>query len=393
MKLGEIFIQQGVIDQKQLDEALHAQLIYGGHLGTCLIELGVIDEEQLGRVLADSFGLPYASVDRFQNIPPNVIKTIPGRVVEKFYAVPFEQNGKTLSVAMVDPKNLPTLDELAFASGCKIDPWVSPEVRIMQAMERYYDIVRRSRYITVCRELDRGWNNRKARKEGEAGQLEPRTAPPAGGPTSRPALPVSRAAVPAAAAAAVASVPEPSGPAPLHSVPPINWAAEKNEVPRNPDDRVSDALCAAENVDALADTILDHVSQTLERCILFTVKGTTAVMWGSRGIGVDRDRARSVSFPIISEPIFQLIMGEGFYRGPVPREPKYQKFYDTMEMGLASEILIVPVHLEDRLVALFYGDCGSGFGLQGEAEDYRRLFRKLAIALQLVILKRKIRSL
>src|SRR5262245_19131447 len=55
---------------------------------------------------------------------------------------------------MIDPRNLPALDELSFAAGTRIVPWISPEARIFQVMERYYDIPRRQRYIAVCQDLD-----------------------------------------------------------------------------------------------------------------------------------------------------------------------------------------------------------------------------------------------
>ena len=69
MRLGESLIQRGFITESQLKEALHAQLIYGGHLGTCLIELGYVNERQIGHVLADLFDVPYASVEMFEEIP------------------------------------------------------------------------------------------------------------------------------------------------------------------------------------------------------------------------------------------------------------------------------------------------------------------------------------
>jgi hypothetical protein len=39
MKLGERFIQQGLLTPARLESALKAQLIFGGHLGTVLLEL------------------------------------------------------------------------------------------------------------------------------------------------------------------------------------------------------------------------------------------------------------------------------------------------------------------------------------------------------------------
>ena len=42
MLLGEMLVNRGLIGPQELDEALSAQLIYGGTLGTCLILVGVL---------------------------------------------------------------------------------------------------------------------------------------------------------------------------------------------------------------------------------------------------------------------------------------------------------------------------------------------------------------
>ena len=47
IKLGELLLQHKLITQHQLQEALHAQTIFGGKLGTNLVELGYINEMDL----------------------------------------------------------------------------------------------------------------------------------------------------------------------------------------------------------------------------------------------------------------------------------------------------------------------------------------------------------
>lgn len=154
MRLGEYFIQKGIITKPQLEQALRAQLIFGGHLGTCLMEMGLVDEQLLGESLASIFGVRYAPPGLFADIPRSVIESMTQRLVEKYHAVPFERTNRMLHLAMIDPKNLPALDEISFATACKIEPWVAPEARIYQVMERYYDIPRRQRYIAVCQDMD-----------------------------------------------------------------------------------------------------------------------------------------------------------------------------------------------------------------------------------------------
>ncbi|HET6278736.1 MAG TPA: hypothetical protein VFG08_08125, partial [Candidatus Polarisedimenticolia bacterium] len=167
----------------------------------------------------------------------------------------------------------------------------------------------------------------------------------------------------------------------------------RDEVPRNPEDRIADLFCAADDVETIARIVLDQTVRKLERCILFNVKGTTAILWGSRGLNLNQDKAAKVRMAITREPVFHLFLDEGAYRGPLPEEVGYQNFYNMLEMDRPNEVLVMPVHLEDRLVAILYGDSGDREEIAGATEDFRLMVRKLAIALNLVVLKRKIRAL
>jgi hypothetical protein len=76
----------------------------------------------------------------------------------------------------------------------------------------------------------------------------------------------------------------------------------------------------------------------------------------------------------------------------VPGDPLYRTFFDALGIDSPSEILIIPIYLADRIAAIFCGDAGSGQTIQGTTEDYARLMRKLALAMNLLILKKKLRS-
>src|SRR4029077_1152910 len=106
MKLGEDLLRKAFINKAQLKEALEAQLIYGGHLGTCLMELGYISEKTLGHVLAEALSVGYVPRESFENIPRYVIATLTDRLVERYQAIPFRMQDKLLEIAMVDPKDL-----------------------------------------------------------------------------------------------------------------------------------------------------------------------------------------------------------------------------------------------------------------------------------------------
>jgi hypothetical protein len=63
-----------------------------------------------------------------------------------------------------------------------------------------------------------------------------------------------------------------------------------------------------------------------------------------------------------------------------------------MRIEVPSELILVPGYDEDRLVVLLYGDGGVSGGIRGDSADYCATVKKLACALHLVMLKRRIRA-
>ncbi|MCZ6671135.1 MAG: hypothetical protein O6947_08905 [Acidobacteria bacterium] len=395
MKIGEYFIQKGIITEDQLNDALRAQLIYGGHLGTCLMELGYLEENALGHALAEIYQVLYANPDLFVDIPQSIIQTLPARVVERLHVVPFDLRGKDLHVAMMNPKDLPSLDEISFASGYETKPWVTPEARIFQVIERYYDIPKRQRYINVCRDLDHNQSelNRGMDGEGLSQEKEPNQEPT---PQLRAILDPSNkvATLPHRdpADSEMGAIGSPPVTEENHRIPLPN-RTKPDAVPGKPDDEISNLMCGADTLKDLADVVLDYTSRQMERCILFSVKSDHAVLWGSRGIALNQDNGRHIRIPICEAPIFQLLLGEDHFRGALPDNPLLHGFYESLGMAIPAEVLMIPVHFMDRLVAIFYGDGGLSSGIRGQTQDYRTLLQKLTLAFNLVRIKEKIRSL
>jgi len=375
MRLGEFFVRKGIITPTQLDEALRGQLIFGGHLGTLLLEMGYIEESVLGRSLGEIFGVGYAPPHLFQSIPRNVVERLPRRLVEKHHAVPFDLRDRTLDVAMIDPRNLPALDELSFAAGARINPWVAPEARVFQVMERYYDIPRRQRYISVCQDLD------GAAPGAAAG----------GAARARSAYATGYAPPPHVAALALAASGEPTplgaGKAVVPAAPPRGGAVNLQE-------SLSEALCNAGSMTDMATAALAHAARATTRAAFFLVHATTATLWCARGTGHDGvSRPQAVTLSVTTDPLFELLLGRDHFCGPLPRDPRLDAFYAAMKMERGAEVLLVPGYLDDRLVVLLYGDGGPFGEVDKDIDDMRLLVGKMALAVHLLLLKKKLRAL
>jgi hypothetical protein len=345
MRLGQFLIADGVIGGHQLQEALDLQLTHGGHLGTCLIELGHLSEELLGQALAQASGVPCATSVSFLDIPRFVLDAVPRSVVQRHSAVPIALEDKILDVAMIDPKNAHALDELRRVSGCVIRSWIAPEVRIFEALERYYDVPRRVRYVTLCRTLDKG----------------------------RPAL--GRTAASRSYAGPTSALLEP----PVAAADPLTT--------------ISELFCDAASADEVADLVLDAVKADVRRRILFRVQGGSAYVWRSAGAAIDRQAIADVRFPILAEPVFGLLDGDDSYAGPLPFDPIHLGFFRKLGISTPKQIVLLPVHSDDQLIAIFYGDCGLTGTINADVDWYRRLLAKAALAINVVLAKHRIHAI
>ena len=155
MKLGSMLIQERIITEGQLEEALRNQVIFGGKVGTNLIELGYITTERLSDALARHKGFPQANPSDLHSITADLIALITADTAKKFQAIPVSLDKKRLTVAMANPDDLTSIDKLSFMTGMYINPVVIPELMLIMALEKYYKIKRETRYIAIARDMKR----------------------------------------------------------------------------------------------------------------------------------------------------------------------------------------------------------------------------------------------
>lgn len=404
-RIGEFLKEKGLITEAQLDAALRAQLLYGGHVGTCLMELGLIDEDALGEALAQTSKVPYAPPKVLKNLSPKTIKSLPRKLAEKYRAVPISVDEGTVHLCMIDPRDINSLDEIAFATGCRVKPWVSPEARIYQALDRYYGVRRSARYITLCRTLDASESMRQfadpatnARAKGSALET-PYAEGSAGVQAPDEAMPdqggeygYGRCWKEIAVDIGLEKERPEASPAPGASGIPGIRPPEPGTI-RPTLGETTDKLCRTENKKEAVDAVLEFASARMARSIFFGVNDDMASVWDSRGSDFDRRRTSKAGFSVASEKLFELLLGVDYYRGPLPSKHHFASFYTVLGMNPPKELLLFPIHFDDHLVGFFYGDGGPAGVIAGETDEYVRLFRIFPIAVSQIVLKDSMRTI
>ncbi len=141
LKLGQMLLQQGLLDPAALESALAEQASCGGRLGGILVRLGYLSERNLVRVLAEQLRVPVARIGA-KRVNPEVLGYIPGELAEKYRCLPlfFKREGsqRHLFVALEDPGDREALDELAFQVGEKLMPVLIGPSQLDEALEAHY---------------------------------------------------------------------------------------------------------------------------------------------------------------------------------------------------------------------------------------------------------------
>ncbi|HXV75628.1 MAG TPA: hypothetical protein VD788_04855 [Candidatus Polarisedimenticolaceae bacterium] len=378
-RIGELLLDKGLITAVQLDQALRSQLFFGGHLGTCLIELGFVSQDDLGHALAELLGLAYAGDAELDGVPDEVIRIFDTAMVEKYRAIPLRLEDKTLHLAVIDPKSLGRLSAL---TGYRLIPWVTPESRLLEAMETHYGIQRSARYVRLSRGMVR-----QVPDELFAAGPGPGAADEAasGGDAGEPAV-GSEADLEFGYGRPWREV---AGELLDDDVRPSESVAPAE--PRAPVS-IYQRMSRAEDKHELARLVLAYLAERMRGAILFTVRANTAAVWDSVGLEFDRERSASLRFPVSRGSLFELMLGDGHYRGPLPDRPSCRWVHAALGLDPPEEMLLLPVYLNERLVAVIYGDGGRSGEIRGSTELFVRLALKLGLGLSMLVLKIKIAS-
>ncbi len=117
-KIGEILIEEGLINQKQLTMALAEAKVLGIPLGSVLVKMGFITIKELKEALGAQMGVKLASAEQLKALP-TAISVLPEDFVRENKVIPLSMTDKSLVVGMVDPGNSKTINEIVYQTGLK----------------------------------------------------------------------------------------------------------------------------------------------------------------------------------------------------------------------------------------------------------------------------------
>ncbi|MEO0587242.1 MAG: ATPase, T2SS/T4P/T4SS family [Planctomycetota bacterium] len=138
LRVGDLLLSKGLIDDAQLEEALGYQKSSGRDklLGEVLVELKFVTTEQVSEALAEACGLPFVHVNP-RTVDPKVIELLPREFCEKHLVLPMFNVAGKLTVAIHEPTNIFLLDEVARITELSVQAVAASPVEIRQTLDAY----------------------------------------------------------------------------------------------------------------------------------------------------------------------------------------------------------------------------------------------------------------
>ena len=127
IRIGDVLMSKGLIDQNQLNMALKEQKEKGRMLGETIVELGYVTQEKINDTLCEMLNIKFIDL-QVEEPDENVVGLVPEEVMRKYVLVPMrydKNNAGVVQVAMADPMNIIAMDDINIITGKQVMPYLA----------------------------------------------------------------------------------------------------------------------------------------------------------------------------------------------------------------------------------------------------------------------------
>jgi hypothetical protein len=350
-RFGELLVERGDCARAAVEEALRAQAVFGGRLGTNLMEVGAISEERLAHALGDRHGTPALYGDLKPE--PAALALITSDQADRWEVVPLRAAPRKLVLLTLDPGNVAILDEVAFSTGRKLHPFVVPEARLWRLLARLYGVFREERGI-----------NSQHRPPGHR-QVEAPSGPDLIGEDAFHALyghvGLTGVPTPPPFPSPLEAAPQaPPSPVTPEDLPILDLTDELEPSPLGFQESVR-FLEGVKERGAIAQTVLRYARSRFKRAVLFTIQRGEARGWVGMGDGVMVEAVRRLRLSLAAEGVVATVVStQGHFLGPLPRTQANVRLLKELGGGVPKSAFVIPILALGRVVNVLYIDNGRG---------------------------------
>ncbi len=136
-RIADLFIDQGLMDRAQADDVLLETTQNGKAIEQALVDHGIVDEKQYYQTIADALATEVIDLSEVEISPP-ILKLIPAGLARLHRALPVGLHDNEIHVALVDPLDTQTVEDLRFALGHNIHVVLAPTGQIEDRLRKHY---------------------------------------------------------------------------------------------------------------------------------------------------------------------------------------------------------------------------------------------------------------
>ncbi len=118
-RLGELLVEQGLLTNEQVQDALRMQHQTGLLFGETLVQNKLITEEKIVAVLVNQFGIPYILPSQYQ-ISKDLLEIFEPSMMRRYQFVPLDSIGSALVIAIAGSLTEELLREIEGQTGCTV---------------------------------------------------------------------------------------------------------------------------------------------------------------------------------------------------------------------------------------------------------------------------------
>lgn len=138
-RLGDLLTEAGMITEEQLNEALNNKKA-DEKLGDVLLGRQYITEKQLIEVLEFQLGIPHVQL-YYYPIERDALGLVPKELCQERLVMPLKITESSLMLAMNDPMDYFTIDDLEMLTGLRISPAIAAKDDILYAINKHFEQV------------------------------------------------------------------------------------------------------------------------------------------------------------------------------------------------------------------------------------------------------------
>ena len=137
IRFGELLLSKGLLNRRELTEALNEQRSRGGRIGEIIVKLKMVSDEDVRSALAEHLSTEHVHLDG-KEIDMNIARLVPESLAKRFNLVAIDEKDGKVLVAMADPLDVIATDTITMKTGREIQPVLSSLREIRQTIEKVY---------------------------------------------------------------------------------------------------------------------------------------------------------------------------------------------------------------------------------------------------------------